>query len=152
MLGLLPLAISIGLGVSLLFSEVFGIAAGGMVVPGYLALHLHRPLDVIATLATGLATFAVVQALSTVMVVYGRRRTVLMILVGYVLGTLVRWVTTGNYAPQISGFDVIGYIIPGLLGIWFARQGIVETLSTAITAAVFVRLVLLITVGEELGP
>ena len=34
---LLPVSVGIGLAVSLLFSELFGLAAGGMVVPGYVA-------------------------------------------------------------------------------------------------------------------
>ena len=46
MIELLPLSIGIGLVVSLLFSEVFGLAAGGMVVHGYIALHLAHPVQV----------------------------------------------------------------------------------------------------------
>ena len=75
-----------------------------------------------------------------------------MILVGFLMGAALRQL---GALPLVVGdldLSVVGYIIPGLLGIWFARQGIVETLSTAVTAAVIVRLVLLITVGEELGP
>lgn len=151
MIGIVPLAIGIGLVVSLLFTEFFGIAAGGMVVPGYLALHLTRPMDVALTLGTGFVTFAVVQALSTFVVVYGRRRIVLMILVGFVLGMLVRWAAQGFLAPHLASADIIGYIIPGLIALWCARQGVIETMATAVTAAVIVRLVLLIAVGEDLG-
>ena len=38
-----------GLLVSLLFTELFGLAAGGMVVPGYIALYMTDPLSVVAT-------------------------------------------------------------------------------------------------------
>lgn len=152
MLELLPLAIGIGLGVSLLFSEAYGVAAGGMVVPGYLALYLDRPLDVVLTLATGFATFAIVQALSSFVVIYGRRRTALMIVIGFLLGALVRWSAGGWLEPYAPGMNVIGYIIPGLIAIWLARQGVVITVSSALTAAVVVRLALLLFVGEELAP
>jgi hypothetical protein len=37
-------AIGIGLVLSLIFSETLGLAAGGMVVPGYVALMIHHPL------------------------------------------------------------------------------------------------------------
>ena len=76
--------LSIGLGVvfSLVFNEVFGAAAGGIVVPGYIALHLAHPMDVVLTLAMAFVTFAIVHLLSSIIIVYGRRRTVLMILVG----------------------------------------------------------------------
>ena len=42
-------SIAVGLVVSLLFAELFGLAAGGMVVPGYLALSLDRPADIAFT-------------------------------------------------------------------------------------------------------
>ena len=148
----LSLAIGLGLAISLLFSEAFGVAAGGMVVPGYLALYLNRPMDIVLTFVVGLAAYIIVQSLSSVMVVYGRRRTVLMILVAYLLGLLARSLVAD--LPAIAGDEanVIGYIIPGLLAIWFARQGVVETVSTALTSAVIVRLLLIIFIGEELLP
>ena len=43
-------SIALGLMVTALFTEFFGLAAGGMVVPGYLAMSLHKPLDILATL------------------------------------------------------------------------------------------------------
>ncbi|NIP86402.1 MAG: poly-gamma-glutamate biosynthesis protein PgsC, partial [Planctomycetales bacterium] len=80
---LLTVSIGIGLAISLLFSEMFGLAAGGMVVPGYFALFLNRPVDIVLTLIAALFTYFVVHLLSTFIIVYGKRRTVLMILVGY---------------------------------------------------------------------
>lgn len=145
----LPVAIGIGLAVSLLFSELFGLAAGGMVVPGYIALSLSNPIDVVLTLLTGFLTFAIVHALASIAIVYGRRRTVLMILVGFILGAITRAVA-GGVLPEEAGSEqtVIGYIIPGLIGIWIDRQGAAETFSTLLIAAVVVRLVLLLTMGD----
>ena len=85
MADLLSVAIGIGLAVSLLFSELFGLAAGGMVVPGYFALALSRPIDVALTVIAALATYLIVYLMSTFILVYGKRRTVLMILVGYLV-------------------------------------------------------------------
>lgn len=151
MIELLPLSVGIGLAVSLLFSEMFGIAAGGMIVPGYLALSLTKPLDVALTVGAGFLTFAIVHTLSSFVIVYGRRRTVLMILIGYLVGMLLRW-TTGSFG-SIGGIDleVIGFIIPGLIAIWLDRQGIVETLAALVTASVVVRLILVVVVGAELS-
>jgi gamma-polyglutamate biosynthesis protein CapC len=146
---LLALSVGIGLVLSLLFTEMFGIAAGGMIVPGYLALNLTRPLDVLLTVGGGIATFVVVHTLSSFMILYGRRRTVVMILVGYLIAMVVRW-GTGNYAHmQGTELQVIGFIIPGLIAIWLDRQGIVETLAALVTASVVVRLILVV-VGAEL--
>ena len=146
----LTLAIAVGLIVSLMFSEFYGLAAGGMVVPGYIAISLDTPLTVVMTVLAGFFTFVVVSALGSVIIVYGRRRTVLMILVGYVVGALVRAVLDGAGLPAELELTVIGYIIPGLIGIWMDRQGTVETVSTMMSAAVVVRLTLLL-FGVELA-
>ena len=43
--------ISIGLGIflSLILSETLGVTAGGIIVPGYIALYIHHPLKIIIT-------------------------------------------------------------------------------------------------------
>lgn len=141
------LYIGIGLIVSLLYAETFGVAPGGIIVPGYLALAIDDPIKVALTFAISLLTFFVVRVLATAMIIYGRRRTVLMILIGFLLGSLVR---TGLGAGTPVGpfeIDVIGYIIPGLLAIWMDRQGIVVTASSAITASVLTRLSGLLILG-----
>lgn len=148
---LLPLSIGVGLVVSLLFTELFGLAAGGMVVPGYLALHMTRPFDVALTIGAGLATYAIVAALESFVIVYGRRRTVLMILVGYLVGMAIRSLSAGSVALTGDPLDVIGYIIPGLIALWLARQGVVETLASLLCASVVVRLLLIAMTGAELG-
>jgi len=151
MIELLSLSIGLGLAVSLLFSELFGLAAGGMVVPGYIALGLSHPLDVLLTLIAGFVTFGIVHALSSIVIIYGKRRTVLMILVGYLLGVLVRNIVGASAVlTGHSEFAVIGYIIPGLIAIWYDRQGVLETTSALLTAAVVVRLMLILFVGAEL--
>lgn len=154
MIELAPLSIGIGLMVSLLFSEFFGLAAGGMVVPGYVALHLHNPLSVALTLAVGWLTFGLVRGLSRLAIIYGRRRSVLMILIGFVMGASIRHVIPDiSTAPSgVGEHVVIGYIIPGLIAIWIDRQGLVETFSTLVTASAVVRLVLIVVLGSDLEP
>lgn len=169
-LNLLALSIGLGLVVSLLFSELFGLAAGGLVVPGYIALYLTRPIDVVATLVAALLTFFLVRIASTFVIVYGRRRTALMILVGYATGALLSTALASAFestaAPAAPSPDhvlgiaaagreaieagVIGYIVPGLIAIWLDRQGVVPTLAALLTSAVAVRFVLILLVPEQL--
>lgn len=154
MIELLTMAIGVGLAVSLFFSEIFGLAAGGMVVPGYFALYLNRPVDVFLTIMAAMITYLIVYLLSTFIIVYGRRRTVLMILVGYIVRMLINFIPFGPLTtiPLFSQaeFTVIGFIIPGLIAIWIDRQGIVETLSALAAAAVAIRLILILVVGSDL--
>ena len=158
-LNLLALSIGIGLGVSLLFSELFGLAAGGLVVPGYIALYLTRPLDVAATLIAALLTFFLIRIASSFVIIYGRRRTALMILVGYAAGVFMNGALAALYevgaesiAPgrYMMEAGVIGYIVPGLVAIWLDRQGVVPTFAALVTSAVVVRLLLILLVPQEL--
>lgn len=141
-------AIGLGLVVSVIFSETLGLAAGGMVVPGYMALMIHEPLRIGGTIAVSLFTFFVIKLLSNYMFIYGRRRTVLVILVGFVFG----WISRHFFVIDLpSGgaveFQAVGYIIPGLIANWMERQGVIQTLTTMIVAAILVRLLIMIFLG-----
>ena len=148
-----PVTVSVGIGLvlSILLAEAFGLAAGGMVVPGYLALFFNRPGLIVATLLAALLTHQLVRGLSHWMIVYGRRRTALMILTGFLIGAVMRSFaasyfagTEGGLSSVASDFSVVGFIIPGLLAIWFDRQGICETVSVVTLASVAVRLTLIV--------
>jgi poly-gamma-glutamate biosynthesis protein PgsC/CapC len=153
MIPVLSVAIGVGLAVSLVFSEMFGLAAGGMVVPGYFALNLDKPLDVVLTIAVAMVTYLVVHLMSTLMIIYGKRRTVLMILTGYLVRLFMDAIPYDvvRSAALASTVDlkVVGYIIPGLIALWMDRQGLVETLSALLTASVVVRLILILVLGAD---
>jgi len=150
MIELLPVSIGIGLGVSLFLSEIFGLTAGGLVVPGYIALHLSQPLTVLLTLGAGVASYVLIQGLSSVMIIYGRRRIVSLILAGYLVGAAVRAFAGGSIKVEGAEFSIIGFIIPGLIAIWIDRRGIVESLCSLITVSIIVRLILVLLFGAEL--
>ena len=146
---IMVISIGIGLVVSLLFSEMLGVAAGGMIVPGYVAISLNNPVTVFMTLFVAWLTWATVRALSSVMILYGRRRTVMMLLCGFLYGAFFKSVGYVDAVSMMIDLSIIGYIIPGLIAIWIERQGFVETISTLLTSSVIVRLILiLITAGE----
>jgi len=153
---LITVAIGIGLAVSLLFSELFGLAAGGMVVPGYIAVFLGKPFDVILTISAAIVTYFIVHLLSSFVIIYGRRRTVMMILVAYIVRMLMEFIpfdSLGSIGLLSIGdptFKVVGYIIPGLIAIWIDRQGMIETLAALIAASVAIRLVLILIYGSDL--
>jgi poly-gamma-glutamate biosynthesis protein PgsC/CapC len=169
-LNLLALAIGVGLLLTLLVTEAFGIAAGGLVVPGYMALKLMQPINFVLTILVALATFAIIRVLSSFTVIYGRRMTGITILTAYVIGALLELAIGGGVAFQLAPagaelvqgdsatdslnqqlgapvfveLGVIGYIIPGLIALWFNRQGILQTLSALIITSVLVRLTLIV--------
>ena len=83
-------AIGLGLLISLLFSETLGLAAGGMVVPGYVALLIHQPLRLAGTIVVSLVTLGSLKLLSRYTLIYGRRRIVVAVLFGFIYGALSR--------------------------------------------------------------
>lgn len=149
-------AVGLGLVVSLLLAEIVGLTAGGMIVPGYVALSLERPLSLVLTLAAALATVFVVRGISQAAIVYGKRRTALMILVGFLMGAAVQAAVSFTGAGHAVGADpeslaVIGFIIPGLIAIWIDRQGFIETVAVVLIAGVVVRLALIVTGMETIA-
>jgi hypothetical protein len=76
------------------------------------------------------------------MLVFGRRMLLLGVLVGYLLGYVTKIVPTLTIATLHLDVSVVGYVIPGLLAYWMNRQGVVETISTMLIAAVLTRLII----------
>lgn len=143
-------AIGLGLVVSLVFSEAIGLAAGGMVVPGYIALYLNQPLRILGTIIAALATYLTLRFISNFAILYGRRCLVISVVLGFVYGVLTRYIMVAMPAPEVAQVVAVGYIVPGLLAYWMDRQGIVATLCVMIMAAVPVRLGLIILHGGRL--
>ena len=112
----LYVAIILGLTLSLLFAEKFGINPGGLVVPGYLALTMKDPKSLIAIFLLSLLTYIIVEfGLNKFVILYGRRRFLAMLMVCMVLKILL---------------DVFN-VIPGLIANCYYKQGIkLTTLST----------------------
>lgn len=138
---MVELALGLGIALNLLFTEVFGLASGGLVVPGYLALHLSQPGRVVATLAVGGLTFAAVRyGFARLVILYGRRRFGVTILTGFVLHGLYTAALASSPAP--ADLRVVGYIVPGLIANTALTQGFWATAGTTLVLAVLVRVLL----------
>lgn len=146
--------IGLGLVVSLVFSEILGLAAGGLIVPGYIALYMDQPLRIVGTVVAALITFGTVQLLGRFILLYGRRTLVFCVLAGFLFGFATRYLLLVNdwlgAGLDVSIIQSIGYIIPGLIAYWMLRQGVVETLCTMLMAAFIVRLALVVAQGGRL--
>ena len=139
--------ISIGLGIflSLILSESLGVTAGGIIVPGYIALYLHEPIQVMVTFLVAILVWVIIQGMGNVMFLYGKRRIVLALILGFFFGYISR-----NFiylSEDIGSVAVIGNIIPGLIANWMDRQGIIRTLSVVLLTSVMVKLCVMILFG-----
>jgi poly-gamma-glutamate biosynthesis protein PgsC/CapC len=148
--GLVEISVGLGVVFSLLFNEFLGAAAGGIVVPGYIALHLHEPLRLIGTLIVAFIVYLVIRLASRFMFLYGRRRLVLAILLGFLFGYLSRQLILYEVFSLDVRMMAVGFIIPGLIANWMDRQGVVKTVAAVVIAASFVRLLLMLIMGGEI--
>ena len=143
-------AVGMGVIISLMFSELLGASAGGIVVPGYIALYLDRPLQILGTLVISLLTWAIIRIISTFTLLFFFFCMVLSILIGFILGWVSRIMVVQDITIHQLQMQSIGYIIPGLIANWFERQGFWKTVSSMGIAAIVVRLALMVIFNGEL--
>ena len=127
--------IGIGMVLSLFLTETLGVTAGGIIVPGYIAMNLESPDRLIITFGISILTFLIIKLLSKFIMVYGKRRLVLALLIGFLLGYLSRSENMITAGLGTTDFIVIGNIIPGLIANWMDRQGVLRTISTVLITA-----------------
>ncbi|MFL2997490.1 MAG: poly-gamma-glutamate biosynthesis protein PgsC [Candidatus Neomarinimicrobiota bacterium] len=142
--------ISIGLGIvlSLVLSESLGVTAGGIIVPGYISLYLHQPIQVIITLLVAIIVWGIIQGLGKIIFLYGKRRIVLALILGFFFGYITRNFLYVN--EDFGSLAVIGNIIPGLIANWMDRQGVTRTISVIILTSVLVKLIVMLLFGGQL--
>ncbi len=149
---MIELAITLGLIFSLLSYEVFGLAAGGIVVPGYIALQLSHPDRLIGIVGVSLLTFLIIKALGKYTFLYGRRQMVLSLLIGCLLANFSRYFMSIDLASTTMELQAVGWVIPGLIAHWFGKQGVFKTLNVLFITSVLVRLIIILLFVGELLP
>ena len=130
------IAIGLGMVLSLLLSESLGVVAGGIIVPGYIALHLQDLPSVLLTFLISFITYIIICLLSKNLLIYGKRRLILSLLLAFLIGLIFRTFVQVN-------IDYIGFIIPGLIASWMDRQGVVRTISVILIESSIVHLFLM---------
>jgi poly-gamma-glutamate biosynthesis protein PgsC/CapC len=131
-------ALIVGLLIAILFHEIFGLSPGGLVVPGYLGFFLLQPRRVLVTLTFAILTMVVLRFLEERILLYGRRK----FLVAVLVGALLPKAAVAVFGPTWLGLgSSIGFVIPGLIAQDMDTQGVGTTLLALFPAAIMVRLV-----------
>ena len=136
-------ALFIGLVIGFLFYEATGVSPGGVIAPGYFALFVLQPERMLATIVVALLVWGVLELVSSRLILFGRRRLLLALLLGFSIKLLIeQWVL------PVSGLalelQAIGYMIPGLVGNEMARQDLIPTLAALGSVTILVYLILLL--------
>lgn len=138
----LYVAIILGLTLSLLFQEKFGINPGGMVVPGYLALTMNNPKSLIVIFLLSILTYIIVEfGLNKFLILYGRRRFLAMLLVCMLLKIAIDTLNI-SMGMSLGVLDGVGIVIPGLIANCFYKQGIKLTAVSTIGVSLVVFIIL----------
>lgn len=147
---MIEIAIGLGMVLSLIFTETLGVTAGGIIVPGYIALYFTDPIKIVSTFLISLLTLYIVKLFSQFMLIYGKRRLVLCLLVGFLLGYLSK-IYLVNLDIHYSDISVIGNIIPGLIASWMDRQGILRTISVILITSSIVAMIMIVIYGGKIN-
>ncbi|MBO4847609.1 MAG: poly-gamma-glutamate biosynthesis protein PgsC [Clostridia bacterium] len=133
-------SIILGIAVSLIFTELTGISAGGIVVPAYLALTVNEPSILISTLAIGLISYVAVEfGLSRFMMLYGKRKFAAFVFIALILRILLN-LALGGIFDHLDALTSVGVITAALIASTVSKQGLKYTLigTVVVTAIVYV--------------
>ena len=121
--------------------EFLGLLSGGIVSAGYLAFYLEQPFRIVSTLALAVLVCLLVKLLQNFMIIYGRRRFMVTILLSIILSTVIEgsFIITSGIAQDLR---MIGYIIPGLIANDMEKQGIFKTLAMVVIISLIIYLIL----------
>ena len=132
------MTLALGIIVSMLVYERWRLTGGAAVVPGYLGLFINRPLYIATTIVLSVITFYIVDRLiARRMFLYGRRRVVVMVIVGLFLQLLTGFIAyfTAKDISWLTGLYGVGYVLPGLIAQDIERQGASLTILTVVGTA-----------------
>ena len=148
---MIELSVTLGIIISLFFIEKFGIAAGGIIIPGYIALQLTTIDRLIGLIIISFATFLIIKLISKFTFLFGRRQMVVALLIGTILSIVSHHLLVINTPNTTIELSAIGWVIPGLIAHSAAKQGFVKTTAMIAITSVIVRLlVIIIFLGEQL--
>jgi len=127
----------IGLIVAALYVEIMDIYPGGIIVPAYMALFFDQPLRVLATVLIALLSLLTYRFLSRFFILFGRRRFVMLLLLGALWGQLWFCIAPHTFAGAME-LRMIGWVIPGLLANNLEKQRFFATLASLLTVSVLI--------------
>ncbi|MGD1846061.1 MAG: poly-gamma-glutamate biosynthesis protein PgsC [Salibacteraceae bacterium] len=141
---MIELAVTFGIVMSLIFIEAFGMAAGGIIVPGYIALQLGEPDRLIGMVLIALLTFLTLKVIGKFTFLFGRRQMVVALLIGTLYAIVSHHVMYFNTADSTLELSAVGWVVPGLIAHWAMKQGFTKTMSMLAIISVLVRFMVIL--------
>lgn len=134
--------IILGILVSIIFYEITDISPGGIIVPGILVIYIGQIDRMIYTVVVAIITFYVIKLISRYLIVFGRRRFVLLILVSLIINVLLQ-VLLKSFSINMLNISIVGYTIAGIIANDFCKQGVKKTVPALVIVVAIIELLVL---------
>ena len=133
----------LGILVSIIFYEITHISPGGIIVPGLLTIYINQPQRIVYTILVAIITYFIVKLISRYVIVFGKRRFVLMIIISIVINIILELIISGISLHLIS-ISIIGYTIGGIIANDISKQGLKRTIPSLVIVMCIIELIVLI--------
>ena len=123
------ICLAAGMLLGMFYYHKTGWACGGIITPGVIAMYIGDPEKIVVSLAAGLVTWAILEALVRFSGIYGRQRMAAAMLIALalryplvsILGETSLW---------------LGWVVPGLIAADMQRQGLAPTLTAVVAVSI----------------
>lgn len=133
----------LGVIISIIFFEITDISPGGIIVPGLMVLYIQEPERMVYTVIVAVITYYVVKLLSKYLIIFGKRRFVVMIFVSILINFLLD-LLLGITSFNMINISIIGYTIAGLIANDIHKQGIRRTIPALAICITIIELISII--------
>lgn len=133
----------LGVIISIIFFEITNISPGGIIVPGLMALYIKQPERMVYTIIVAILTYLIVKFISKYLIIFGKRRFVLMIFTSILLNIVLNLILNISSISMLN-ISIIGYTIAGLIANDIYKQGIKKTIPALVIVTAVVELIVII--------
>ncbi len=133
----------LGVIVSIIFYEITNISPGGIIVPGLMVMYIKQPERMIYTVIIAVITYFIVKLISRYLIIFGKRRFVLMIIVSIILNFLLQLILKGLSLNMLN-VTIIGYTIAGLIANDINKQGLKRTIPALAIVICLIELIVIV--------
>lgn len=133
----------LGILISIIFYEITNISPGGIIVPGLMVMYISEPERMVYTVIVAIITYLIVKLLSKYLIIFGKRRFVLMIVISLLINFILEFLIHASSINLIN-ISIVGYTIAGLIANDIYKQGMKRTIPSLVIVVAIIELIVII--------
>jgi len=135
--------IILGVLISIIFYELTEISPGGIIVPGLMVMFIGQVDRMIYTVIIAILTYLIVKFLSNYIIIFGKRRFALLIIISLLINFLLEFVLN-SLSINLLSVSIIGYTIAGIIANDIYKQGIKKTIPALTIVVAILELIVIV--------